>query len=461
MRLTSSPSTPSRPLAAIILAAGKGTRMKSALPKVLHQVGGRPMLGLIIDALRALGCARQVVVRSKDHEAVDAFARAEGGVTVIQDPPLGTGHAALSAREALSDFAGDVIVLYADNPLLTVETLAKLTAARAEADLVLMGFMPADPAAYGRLVLNAKGGLDAIVEAKDCTPEQRQIGFVNAGGFVLDRASLFSLLAEVKNDNAQGEYYLTDIVKLARGRDLWCAAIEAPVDDVRGVNSRNELAEVEAVFQERQRQKFMRAGVTLADPATVYFAHDTEIAQDVTVGQNVVFGPKVKVAANVTIKPFCHFENCIVGEGAIIGPYARLRPGAELGRDVHIGNFVEIKNAKIDDGAKANHLTYIGDARVGAGSNIGAGTITCNYDGFDKHFTDIGADVFIGSNTSLVAPVRVGDGSTTGAGSVITKDVPAHGLSVERNKQADIEGWSTRFRAKKRAEKAARAAKKG
>jgi bifunctional UDP-N-acetylglucosamine pyrophosphorylase / glucosamine-1-phosphate N-acetyltransferase len=459
--LTTTPSAQGRPLAAIVLAAGKGTRMKSALPKVLHQIGGRAMLGLIMDALKGMGCSRIVVVRSKEQEAVETFVRAEGGVTAIQDPPLGTGHAALSAKEALKDFSGDAIVLYADNPLLSPETLSKLAAARAEADVALMGFKPSDPAAYGRLILNAKGGLDDIVEAKDCTPEQLKINFVNAGGFLLDSGLLFSLLADVKNDNAQKEYYLTDIIKLARARGKWCAAVEAPVDDVRGVNSRNELADVEAIFQNRQRQKFMAAGVTLADPATVYFSYDTQIGQDVSVGQNVVFGPKVKVAPNVTIKPFCHFENCTVGEGSIIGPYARLRPGAELGRDVHIGNFVEIKGAKIEDGAKANHLTYIGDARVGAGSNIGAGTITCNYDGFDKHFTDIGADVFIGSNTSLVAPVRVGDGATTGAGSVITKDVPEHALSVERSKQTDIDGWSTKFRAKKRAEKAARAAKKG
>lgn len=414
-----------------------------------------------MDALKAMGCSRIVVVRSQDQSAVEAFVRVEGGVTAIQDPPLGTGHAALSAKSALSDFSGDVIVLYADNPLLSPATLTKLTAARSEADIALMGFKPADPAAYGRLILNDKGGLDDIVEAKDCTPAQLKIGFVNAGGFVLDAHLLFSLLADVKNDNAQNEYYLTDIIKLARARGLWCSAVKAPVDDVRGVNSRNELADVEAIFQNRQRQKFMSAGVTLADPATVYFSYDTQIAQDVTIGQNVVFGPKVKVAANVTIKPFCHFEACVIGEGAIIGPYARLRPGADIGRDVHIGNFVEVKNATIEDGAKANHLTYIGDARVGAGSNIGAGTITCNYDGFDKHFTDIGAEVFIGSNTSLVAPVKIGDGATTGAGSVITKDVPAHALSVERAKQTDIDGWSTKFRARKRAEKAARGPKKG
>jgi bifunctional UDP-N-acetylglucosamine pyrophosphorylase/glucosamine-1-phosphate N-acetyltransferase len=448
-------------LAALVLAAGKGTRMKSALPKVLHPVGGRPMLGHILDALKAAGAARLAVVRSPEQTAVETFVRAEGGATAIQDPPLGTGHAALSAQAELNGFDGDVIVLYADNPLLTPATITSLVQARRKADLVLMGFKPADPGAYGRLILDADGGLADIVEAKDCTPEQLKIGFVNAGGFVLDRGLLFALLGKVGNDNAQGEYYLTDIVRLARAGGRTCLAVEAPADDVRGVNSRSELAIAEAIFQDRQRQKFMAAGVTLADPGTVYFSHDTQIGQDVTIGQNVVFGPKVRVAANVTIKPFCHLESCIVEEGAILGPYARLRPGAEIGRDAHIGNFVEVKAAKIGAGAKANHLAYIGDARVGPGSNIGAGTITCNYDGFDKHFTDIGADVFIGSNTSLVAPVAIGDGATTGAGSVITKDVPAHALSVERNQQTDIAGWSTKFRARKRAEKAAKAAQKG
>ncbi|HAH10748.1 MAG TPA: bifunctional UDP-N-acetylglucosamine diphosphorylase/glucosamine-1-phosphate N-acetyltransferase GlmU [Alphaproteobacteria bacterium] len=451
----------SGPLAALVLAAGKGTRMKSALPKVLHPVGGRAMLGHILDALRAVKCERIVVVRGAGQDPVARFVEAEGGVCALQDPPLGTGHAALSARELLADWAGDVIVLYADNPLLTPATLELLSGARARADVVLMGFRPPDPAAYGRLILNAEGGLDDIVEAKDCTPEQLKIGFVNAGGFVLSAPLLFSLLAEVTNDNAQEEYYLTDIIKLARRRGLRCTAIEAPFDDVRGVNSRGELAEVEAVFQARQRRKFMAAGVTLADPHTVYFSHDTEIAQDVTVGQNVVFGPKVKVASNVTIRPFCHFENCTIAEGAIIGPYARLRPGAEIGRDVHIGNFVEVKAARIEDGAKANHLAYIGDARVGAGANIGAGTITCNYDGFDKHFTDIGAHVFIGSNSALVAPVKIDDGAYVGAGSVVTKAVSANALAVERSKQVEIEGWAEQFRTRKKAEKAAKAAKKG
>jgi bifunctional UDP-N-acetylglucosamine pyrophosphorylase/glucosamine-1-phosphate N-acetyltransferase len=450
-----------KPLAAIVLAAGKGTRMKSTLPKVLHPIGNRPMLGHILDTVRGLGCTRVVVVTGQGQEAVNAFVEKDGGVAVLQDPPLGTGHAALCARQAMAGFAGDVLVLYADNPLLTVGTLQLLVAARANSDLVLMGFKPGDPGAYGRLILNAAGELEGIVEAKDATPAQKQIAFVNAGGFVLDATLLFELLARVENDNVQREYYLTDIVKLARQRGLRCVAVDVPVEDVRGVNSRAELAEVEALFQNRLRARFMADGVTLADPATVWLSHDTEIGQDVTIGQNVVIGPKVKIAGGVTIKPFCHLEDCTVAEGAIVGPYARLRPGANIGRNAHIGNFCEIKNAKIEIGAKVNHLTYIGDARVGAGANIGAGTITCNYDGFDKHFTDIGANVFIGSNSALVAPVKINDGAYVGAGSVITKEVAGDALGVERSKQVEIAEWASSFRARKKAEKAAKAVKKG
>lgn len=445
--------------AAIILAAGKGTRMKSALPKVLHPVAGRPMLGHVMDTIKSIGADRIVVVTGKDHEAVNAFVAAQGGLSALQDPPKGTGHAALCAEAALQGYAGDVLVFYADNPLLTAGTLRKLFDARKHADVVLMGFRPSDPGPYGRLILNAQGGLEAIVEAKDANAEQARIGFVNAGGFALSAPLLFRLLKEVKNDNAQGEYYLTDIILGARQLGLQCAAIEAPTDDVRGVNNRNELADVEALYQARARSAFMAAGVTLTDPATVYFSFDTKLGCDVTVGQNVVFGPGVAIADNVTIKPFCHLEQCTVAEGAIIGPYARLRPGADIGRDAHIGNFVEVKNARIEEGAKANHLTYIGDARVGARANIGAGTITCNYDGFDKHFTDIGAEVFIGSNSALVAPVKINDGAYVGAGSVITKDVPGDSLSVERSKQIEIDGWASKFRARKKAEKAAKAKK--
>lgn len=453
--MTISPSDQrSAALAAVILAAGKGTRMKSALPKVLHPVGGLPILGHILLTLKSLGVARSVVVTGAGQAGIDDLAHSLSAATAHQGAPLGTGDAARSALPALEGFTGDVMVLYGDNPLLTEGTLRTLLAARASgADLALMGFRPADPGPYGRLIQLSNGDLDHIVEARDATPEQRRVGFCNAGGFLLDVVLLRVLLGELENDNAQLEYYLTDIVAGARRRQLRCVAVEVPAEDVLGINSRIELAQVEAIMQRRLRAKAMLNGATLTDPETVWFSHDTQLGQDVSVGPNVVFGPKVVVADNVTIKPFCHFEDCTIGEGAIIGPYARLRPGAQIGRDVHIGNFVEVKKSIIEDGAKANHLAYIGDARVGARSNIGAGTITCNYDGFDKHFTDIGADVFIGSNSALVAPVRIGNGAMVGAGSVITKAVDANALALERSDQRQVDGYAEKFRARKRAQK--------
>jgi len=434
--------------------------MKSALPKVLHPVAGLPILGHILKALQSLGAARSVAVIGAMQSDIAGVAQMFGATTAVQDPPHGTGDAARSALPALEGFAGDVMVLYGDNPLLTEATLNTLLAARASgADLALMGFRPADAAPYGRLILLPNGDLDSIVEARDATPDQKRVGFCNAGGFLLDAKLLRTLLGELKNDNAQREYYLTDIVTGARKRDLRCVAVEVSAEDVLGINSRVELAQVESIMQRRLRERAMLNGATLIDPATVWFSHDTELGRDVTIGPNVVFGPKVKVADNVTIKPFCHFEDCTIAEGAILGPYARLRPGAVIGRDVHIGNFVEIKKSVIEDGAKANHLAYIGDARVGARANIGAGTITCNYDGFDKHFTDIGADVFIGSNSALVAPVKIGDGAYVGAGSVITKEVEKNALAVERGDQRQVPQWAAKFRAKKRAEKSAKKSK--
>ncbi len=442
------------PLAAVVLAAGKGTRMKSALPKVLHPVAGEPILGHILRTLQKLGAAQLVVVVGAQQDNIATYAKSFGAAIGIQDPPQGTGDAARSAMPALEGFAGDVMVLYGDNPLLTEETLGKLLAARAAgADLALMGFKPADPTPYGKLIQLPNGDLDAIVENRDASPEQKKIGFVNAGGFLLDAKLLRTLLGELNNTNAQNEYYLTDIVVGARKRSLRCVAVEVPAEDVLGINSRVELALVEGIMQRRLRERAMLDGVTMTDPASVFLSSDTKFGRDVVIGPNVVFGAKVKVADNVTIKPFCHFEDCTIGEGAIIGPYARLRPGAQIGRDVHIGNFVEIKKAVIEDGAKANHLAYIGDARVGARSNIGAGTITCNYDGFDKHFTDIGEDVFIGSNSALVAPVTIGNGAMVGAGSVITKSVDPHALAVERAEQRQVDGYAEKFRARKRAAK--------
>lgn len=442
------------PLAAVVLAAGKGTRMKSALPKVLHPVAGEPILGHILRTLQKLGAAQLVVVVGAQQDNIATYAKSFGAAIGIQDPPQGTGDAARSAMPALEGFAGDVMVLYGDNPLLTEETLGKLLAARAAgADLALMGFKPADPTPYGKLIQLPNGDLDAIVENRDASPEQKKIGFVNAGGFLLEAKLLRTLLGELNNTNAQNEYYLTDIVVGARKRSLRCVAVEVPAEDVLGINSRVELALVEGIMQRRLRERAMLEGVTMTDPASVFLSNDTKFGRDVVIGPNVVFGAKVKVADNVTIKPFCHFEDCTIGEGAIIGPYARLRPGAQIGRDVHIGNFVEIKKAVIEDGAKANHLAYIGDARVGARSNIGAGTITCNYDGFDKHFTDIGEDVFIGSNSALVAPVTIGNGAMVGAGSVITKSVDPHALAVERAEQRQVDGYAEKFRARKRAAK--------
>jgi bifunctional UDP-N-acetylglucosamine pyrophosphorylase / glucosamine-1-phosphate N-acetyltransferase len=457
--LTSSTANKTQtPLAAVVLAAGKGTRMKSALPKVLHQVANEPILGHILTIVATLGATKRVVVVGPGQNDIADFSKGRGAAVAVQETPRGTGDAARSALPALESHTGDVMVLYGDNPLLTQATLNKLLAARENgADLALMGFKPDDPTPYGKLLLLANGDLDGIVEHRDATPEQKKIGFVNAGGFLLEAKLLRALLGELKNDNDQKEFYLTDIVAGARKRNHRCVAVDVPYEDVLGINSRVELALVESIMQRRLRERAMLDGVTMTDPQTVWLSHDTKIGRDVTVGPNVVFGPKVRVADNVTIKPFCHFEDCTIAEGAIIGPYARLRPGAEIGRDVHIGNFVEVKKAKIEDGAKANHLAYIGDARVGPRANIGAGTITCNYDGFDKHHTDIGADVFIGSNSALVAPVKINDGAYVGAGSVITKEVEGDALAVERSDQRQASGWAAKFRAKKRAEKAAKA----
>jgi bifunctional UDP-N-acetylglucosamine pyrophosphorylase/glucosamine-1-phosphate N-acetyltransferase len=375
----------------------------------------------------------------------------------IQDPPLGTGHAVLAAREPLKDFAGRVAVLFADTPLITPANIAAVEAAmEGGAAIGVLGFRPADAAMYGRLIQNSDGTLERIVEFKDATAEERKVGFCNSGIMIIEGRHLFGLLDQVGNNNAQGEYYLTEIVAIARAQGLRVVTAEASQEEVMGVDHRVALAKAEAIMQRRLREKAMLDGVTLIDPDSVWFSMDTKLGRDVVVGPHVVFGPKVTVADNVQIKPFCHFEDCVIGEGALIGPYARLRPGAKIGRDVHIGNFVEVKKAVIGDGAKANHLAYIGDARVGAKSNIGAGTITCNYDGFDKHFTDIGENVFIGSNSALVAPVKIGDGAMVGAGSVITKSVDANALAVERAEQRQVDGYAEKFRAKKRATRKAK-----
>ncbi len=426
--------------------------MKSPLPKVLHPIAGRTMLGHVLATARALDPARLVVVTRPDADEIGkAAAPAE---TAIQHEQRGTGHAVLAAAEALNGFTGDVLVLYADTPLLTVETLRRVLDARdAGASVVVLGFTPADPGPYGRLVLDDSGALIRNVEAKDATPEEAAIRFCNSGVMAADAETLFRLLPLVGSNNAKNEIYLTDVIALGVGDGLKAAAVAGEADEVLGVNSQAELAVAEAAFQARARRAHMTAGVTLADPATVYFAADTQIGPGTQIGQNVVFGPGVRIAAGVTIKPFCHLEGVSIGTGAIIGPFARLRPGSEIGANAHIGNFVETKAAKIAPGAKANHLTYLGDVTVGAGANIGAGTITCNYDGFFKYQTVIGEGAFIGSNTSLVAPVTVGANANTGAGSVITKDVAPDALSVERSAQAEKPGWAARFRATMKARK--------
>jgi len=443
--------------AAIILAAGMGTRMKSRLPKVLHPVAGRPMIGHLLDRLDELAIDRTVVVLGAGAEAV---AEAVDPVpTMVQDPALGTADAVMAARGAMADFDGDVLVLFGDTPLLTAATMERMIARRRAGDdpfVVVLGFRPDDPAGYGRLVLDGDGTLEAIVEDREATEEERAITLCSAGIMAFDGRRLFALLDEVDNDNAKGEYYLTDVVAIARG--LGYARAVAEVEDERevmGVNGRAELAVAEAVMQGRLRARAMAEGATLTDPDSVTFCHDTRLGRDVTIGPQVVFGPGVTVADDVEVRAFCHIEGADIASGAVVGPFARLRPGARIGAGAHIGNFVEIKQALIESGAKINHLSYVGDARVGERANVGAGTITCNYDGFFKAHTDIGAGAFIGSNTALVAPVTVGDGAIVGAGSVITRDVPADALALERNEQMHKEGWAARFRARGKAEKEA------
>jgi bifunctional UDP-N-acetylglucosamine pyrophosphorylase/glucosamine-1-phosphate N-acetyltransferase len=434
------------PTALIILAAGQGTRMNSDLPKVLHEVAGAPLLAHAMQAGWALAPERVVVVAGHGAEAVEAAARNHDpeAVVVQQDEQLGTAHAVAQARAALEGFEGDAVVLYGDTPFIRPQTLEAMAAARAAHDVVVLGFEAADPGRYGRLVTEGDA-LTRIVEFKDASDEERAITLCNSGVVAADAQLLFALIDAVGNDNAAGEYYLTDIVEIARARGLSAGVVRCDEAETLGVNTRAELAAAEATFQARARAAAMEDGVTLVAPDTVHFAHDTVIGRDAVVEQNVIFGPGVTVETGARIRAFSHLEGCHVSRGAIVGPFARLRPGAELAEDVHVGNFVEIKNAVLDEGVKANHLTYIGDAHVGQASNIGAGTITCNYDGVFKHHTEIGARAFIGSNTMLVAPVRVGDEAMTGSGSVITRDVPEGALALSRPRQETKPGLARRF----------------
>ena len=439
--------------AAVILAAGQGKRMHSAKPKPLHAVAGLPILGHVIAAIRTAGVERIVVVSAPNMESLRGYASSLGAENAIQDKPLGTGHAALAARSVLGAYDGTLVVAYGDMPMVTAGTFAASFGAQSTAGMAIVAF-ESKSTAYGRVILGGDGLLDRIVEYRDASPAEKQVTLCNAGILAADAKSFFRWAAALKDDNSQKEYYLTDVPSIARADGVGCAVVTVDEAETMGVNSRGELAEAEAAMQRRLRALALEAGVGMTAPETVFLSHDTVLEADVHIGPFVVFGPGVKIESGAEIKSHCHLEGAHVGRGALIGPYARLRPGARIEEDVHIGNFVEVKNATIEKGAKANHLTYLGDARVGAGANIGAGTITCNYDGFDKHHTDIGAGAFIGSNSALVAPVSIADGTYVGAGSVITKSTAKDGLAVTRAEQKDIPGWAEKFRARKKAEKA-------
>ncbi|WP_170368168.1 bifunctional UDP-N-acetylglucosamine diphosphorylase/glucosamine-1-phosphate N-acetyltransferase GlmU [Ruegeria arenilitoris] len=443
--------------ALVILAAGKGTRMNSDIPKVLHPIAQVPMLVHAMRAGSVLAPERTVIVTGHGAEAVAKVARAEDedARIVVQDQQLGTAHAVAQARAALDGFTGDVVVLYGDTPFLQPDTLERMIAARADNDLVILGFEAADPARYGRLVMNGDA-LERIVEFKDASDEERAITFCNSGLLACDAGTLFDLIDAVGNDNASGEYYLTDVVEIARDRGLKVTAVSCDEAQTLGVNSRADLAAADAVFQARARAELLDLGVTLMAPETVYLAADTVIGRDTVIEPNVVFGPGVTVESGATIRAFSHLEGCHVSRGAVVGPYARLRPGAELAENTRIGNFVEIKNAEIAEGAKVNHLSYVGDASVGTGTNIGAGTITCNYDGVMKHRTVIGENVFVGSNTMLVAPVTVGSGAMTATGTIVTRDVEPDALAVGRAKQENKPGYARKLFEMLKAKKARR-----
>ncbi len=432
--------------ALVILAAGKGTRMQSDLPKVLHPIAHAPMLAHAMRTGAALDPERVVIVAGVGADEVTAAALEvdETAEIVLQSEQNGTGHAVAQARDALDGFAGDLFVLFGDTPFLQPETLKKMQAARGAFDLVILGFHAADPARYGRIVLTGDT-VERIVEFKDATAQQREIDFCNSGLMACNAATLFELVAEVGNDNASGEYYLTDVVELARARGLRVGAVACDEAETLGVNSRADLANAQAVFQSRARAELLETGVSMMAPETVFLAFDTVIGRDALIEQNVVFGPGVTVESGAHIRAFSHLEGCHVSRGAIVGPYARLRPGTELSEDVRVGNFVEIKNAIVAQGAKINHLSYVGDASVGARANLGAGTITCNYDGVMKHRTEIGADAFIGSNTMLIAPVKIGAGALTASGSVITKDVGDDALSMARAPQVIKPGYARKL----------------
>jgi len=435
--------------AVVILAAGQGTRMRSDTHKVLHPIASRPLLLHLLDRVDGLGASKRVVVVGKGRDQVErALEGREVGV-VHQAEQKGTGHAVLQARQALDGYDGPVLVLYGDTPFVEADTLKRMLARLDGGDgpgVVVLGSCPDDPAAYGRIILGKGDSIAKMVEFRDATEEERAVRLCNSGMMAVRADDLFRWLDKVGNDNAAGEYYLPDIVNIAAGEGREAVVIEGDPYETAGVNSRAELAHLELEWQRRRREQALHEGATLIDPESVWFAYDTKLGRDVTVEPHVVFGPGVEVADGATIKAFSHIEGAIIGARAAIGPFARIRPGTSLADGTKVGNFVELKKAKVGTGAKVNHLSYVGDTEVGAAANIGAGTITCNYDGFGKHRTVIGRGAFIGSNTSLVAPVTIGDGAIVGAGSVITTDVEADSLAVERSEQKGIAGWARRFR---------------
>ncbi|WP_337187228.1 bifunctional UDP-N-acetylglucosamine diphosphorylase/glucosamine-1-phosphate N-acetyltransferase GlmU [Phenylobacterium sp.] len=445
--------------AAVIMAAGQGTRMKSPLPKVLHRVGGRTLLDRVIDTVQAAGCERIHVIVGTHSPAVRDLVTARLGVdaAVTQDPPRGTGHAVLCARDALADHDGEVLIVNGDCPLLQAQDLEPLfELRRTGAALALIGFEPADPLMYGRVIRGANGHVIRIVEAADANEEVRAVRLCNGGMYVAGRADLFRWLSRVTNDNPKGEYYLTSIIAEAVQEELDVRAHVAPETAVMGADTQAQLSQAEGIFQRRRREQFLADGVAMPAPETVHFSWDTEVAAGATVEPYVVFAPGVRVEAGAVIRAFSHLEGAVVRAGALVGPYARLRPGADIGEAAHIGNFVEVKKVAVGKGAKANHLAYLGDGTVGAGANIGAGTIFCNYDGFFKYDTHVGEGAFVGSNSALVAPVTIGTGAYVGSGSVITRDVAPDALALGRGQQAEKAGWAARFRAAMTAKKAAK-----
>ena len=447
--ITSDTTGDQRRFAVVILAAGQGTRMRSDTHKVLHPIASRPLLLHLLDCVDALGADKRVVVVGKGREQVEAAIAGRDVAIAVQAEQKGTGHAVQQAADALSGYDGPVIILYGDTPFVRADTLRRMIDrldGGGGPGIVVLASSPADPLKYGRIILGDGDRIAKMVEFKDATEEERAVRLCNSGMMAVRAKDLFRWLAQVGNDNAAGEYYLPDIVNIAAAEGREAVVIEGDPYEAAGVNSRAELAHLELEWQRRRREQVLEQGATLIDPESVWFAFDTRLGRDVTVEPHVVFGPGVEIADGATIRAFSHIDGAKIGARAIIGPFARVRPGTRLAERVKVGNFVEIKNAEVGEGAKVNHLSYVGDTSIGARANIGAGTITCNYDGFGKYRTEIGEGAFIGSNTALVAPIIIGAGAIVGAGSVITRDVEPDSLAVERNEQRGVAGWARRFR---------------